>query len=251
MASRLLAAADISHLDGPYTYSDNFRKIALASRYSMGTDQDGYSLTAMYFKGQGRNSTDQPLRAVDDGLIGRYGTLDPTDGNDSNRWSLSGHYGATGDDWKLAVNAYAIHSTQTLWNNFTHLLDDPINGDQEEQDETRDTFGGGVAYTRSLSLGSIDSETVFGVQDRYDSLYVDRRHTRDRVVLDYCNDGDGDYSQGQEDCTADKIRINDVAPYVSNTTHWLSWLRTTIGAPRGLCDRHGSQPADRFLRLGT
>ena len=105
--SRLLAAADISHLDGPYTYSDNFRKIALASRYSMGTDQDGYSLTAMYFKGQGRNSTDQPLRAVEDGLIGRYGTLDPTDGNDSNRWSLSGSPTANSSDATLTTTITA------------------------------------------------------------------------------------------------------------------------------------------------
>jgi len=226
---RLLGAFDLAHLDGPYTHSDNFRKIDLATRYSQGTDDDGYSLTAMFFKGQGRNSTDVPLRAIQDGMIGPYGTLDPTDGNDSNRWSLSGHYGMVGDDWTLKVNAYYIHSTQTLWNNFTHLLNDPVNGDQEEQDETRDTLGGGVAYTRSFALGDITSDTVFGLQERYDGEYVDRRHTRDRVALDYCNDGDGNYSVGDYACTANLITLNDAAPYVSNTTHWLSWLRTTIG----------------------
>ncbi|MEI9983436.1 MAG: hypothetical protein WDN69_09655 [Aliidongia sp.] len=201
----------------------------MATRYSAGTDADGYSLTAMYYKGQGRFSTDQPLRAIQDGMIGQYGTLDPTDGAQSERWSLSGHYGITGDDWKLAANAYAIHSTQVLWNNFTHFLNDPVNGDQEQQDETRDTFGGAIAYTRGLSLGGIQSDTTFGLQERYDTEYVDRRHTRDRVVLDYCNDGNGDYSVGDHACTADLVNIDDTAPYVSNTTHWLRWLRTTIG----------------------
>jgi outer membrane receptor protein involved in Fe transport len=226
---KLLGAADISRVDGPYTHPDNFRKIALTARYSQGTDADGYSVTAMYYKGQGRLSTDQPLRAIQDGLIGVYGSLDPTDGAQSSRWSLSGHYGVTGDDWKLVTSAYAIHSTQVLWNNFTHFLFDPVNGDQEQQDETRDTFGGAAAFTRSLNVGDIESDMTFGVQERYDSEYVDRRHTRRRVVLDYCNDGDGDYSAGFHACTADLVNIDDTAPYLSNTTRWLGWLRTTIG----------------------
>ena len=227
--SRLLGAADLSRVDGPYDHPDNFRKIALASRYSAGTAEDGYSLTALYYKGQGRFSTDQPLRAIEDGLIGRYGTLDPTDGAQSARWSLSGHYAVSGEDWTLATNAYAIHSTQVLWNNFTHFLNDPINGDQEQQDETRNTFGGTVAYTQSAALGAIRSDTSIGLQERYDTEYVDRRHTKQRAVLDYCNDGDGDYSVGDHACTADLIRLNDLAPYISNATRWLSWLRTTVG----------------------
>src|SRR6202000_830691 len=107
---------------------------------------------------------DQPLRAIEDGLIGRYGTLDPTDGAQSERWSLSGHYAVSGEDWTLATNAYAIHSTQVLWNNFTHFLNDPMNGDQEQQDETRNTFGGTVAYSRHFTLGGIASDATVGVQ---------------------------------------------------------------------------------------
>ena len=33
----------------------------------------------------------------------------------------------------------------TLWNDFTHFLNDPVNGDQEQQNETRTTTGGQVA----------------------------------------------------------------------------------------------------------
>ncbi|MGB8841263.1 MAG: TonB-dependent receptor [Aliidongia sp.] len=227
---RLLGAIDLAHLDGPFTAPDNFRKIALASRYSEGDEADGYSVTAMYFKDQGRNTTDVPQRAIEDGMIGLFGTLDPTDGNQSERWSLSGHYGSTGTDWALATNLYYVHSTQVLWNNFTHFLFDPVNGDQEEQDETRNTFGGGIAYTRDLALAGIESSTTFGLQQRYDSAYVDRRHTKARVPLDFCKDGNGDFSVGAFSCTADQITLNDTGPYISNTTHWLSWLRTTIGA---------------------
>ncbi len=227
--SRLLGGAEISHLDGPWDPGENYRKIALAGRYVSGDEDDGYSLSAMFYKGQGRNITDQPLRAIQDGQIGLYGTLDPTDGSDSNRWSLSGHYGVTGDGWRLKASAYYIHSTMTLWNDFTHFLNDSANGDQEQQDETRDTLGGTLAFSHDTGFFGLESETTVGLQERYDSQYVDRRHTLDRVVLDYCDDGAGKFSQGEYACTADRLRVNDLAPYVSNTTHWLSWLRTTIG----------------------
>jgi outer membrane receptor protein involved in Fe transport len=163
-------------------------------------------------------------------LIGKFGTLDPTDGNKSDRWSVSGHYGATGDDWKLSSSAYVVHSTMVLWNDFTHYLDDPVNGDQEQQDETRTLTGGQIAYTRIQEFGNIETDTTVGLQDRYDNEYIDRRHTRQRVVLDYCNDGNGDYSVGEHACTADLVKLNDAAPYIENTTHWLPWLRTVVGA---------------------
>ena len=53
--------------------------------------------------------------------------------------SLSAHYATQGDDWSFNASAYSIHAAMTLWNDFTHFLDDPVNGDQEQQDETRDT----------------------------------------------------------------------------------------------------------------
>jgi outer membrane receptor protein involved in Fe transport len=228
--NRLLGAVDVSHLDGPFTHPDNFRKIAVGARFSHGSDADGFSVTAMYYKGQGRFTTDQPLRAIDSGVINQYGSLDPTDGADSNRWSLSGAYGVTGDDWEMKANAWYIHSTMTLWNNFTHFLNDPVNGDQEQQDENRTTLGGGIAFKRIMNFGDIESETTIGLQERYDDEYVDRRHTRQRVVLPYCNDGFGDYSVGDYRCSGDRVQLNDVAPYIENTTHWLPWFRTIFGA---------------------
>jgi outer membrane cobalamin receptor len=227
--TRLIGAAEIGHVDGDTTPPQNYRKIAATTRLSHGTDTEGWSLTGMYYKGQGRNSTDQPLRAITDGLISRDGTLDPTDGSRSDRWSVSAHYGATGDTWKLWSSVYVIHSSMTLWNDFTHLLDDPINGDQEQQDETRTTAGGVVAFTEDDTIFGIATQTTAGVQDRYDTEYIDRRHTHDRVVLDYCNDGHGDYSVGASACTADAVTLNDAAPTLENTTHWLAWLRTTAG----------------------
>ena len=226
---RLIGAVDLSHLDGPWEPSQNFRKVNGMARYISGTPNDGFSVTGLYYQANGNLTTDQPLRAIEDGLIGRYGTLDPTDGSQSQRWSLSGHYAYAGDGWSLKSNAFYIHSKMILWNDFTHYLNDPVYGDQEQQTENRDVFGGGVSLLKETRIGGIDSEWTLGVQDRYDTEFIDRRHTYHRSVLSYCNDGNDDYNTGLFACAADKVTINDVAPYIENTTHWLSWLRTTIG----------------------
>ena len=88
---RLLGGVYYGHVDGPFTHPDDFRKVAGTLRFSHGTDADGYSATAMYYHGEGNLTTDQPLRAIQEGLITRWGTLDPTDGSLSERFSLSGH----------------------------------------------------------------------------------------------------------------------------------------------------------------
>ncbi len=237
---RLLASVDYEHLDGPWSHPDNFQKIAGSLRYVHGVEGDGYSLTALYYHGHSNLTTDQPERAVQEGLIDRFGTLDPSDGARSERFSLSGRYATKGGTWDFTASAYVIHSTMTLWNDYTHFLDDPINGDQEQQSEARNTAGGQVAYVIRLNLGQITSETSFGLQGRYDDVYVDRRHTHDRQALYYCENEqdpapDGSYVPAMATpavnyaCNADRVHLGDVGVYAQNTTHFTPWLRTILG----------------------
>ncbi len=269
---RLLAAIDVGHLDGPWSPPSEFRKLNAAARFSHGDDADGFSLTGLYYDSNGGLETDQSVYAVKDGLIGRYGVLDPTDHSRSERHSVSGHYGATGEGWAWAANAYVIHSTMTLWNDFTHYLFDPVNGDQEQQDETRDTYGLDAAFTQTRDVGAVRTDTTFGLQNRFDSVYVDRRHTLRRQVLDYCEladpipagfplpavPADAPASNGIATpyaaiggaCSADRVLLNDLGAYVQNTTRWNPWLRTVVGlreeddwaSDRSLTrDTHGSK----------
>ncbi len=225
----LLGAAEVSHLDGPFTPPNNFRKVAGGLRYVQGTATDGASLTALYYRGEGRLSTDQPARAVQEGLITRFGTLDPTDGNFSERESLSGHLAQSGNGWQFNTDAYAIHSLQTLWNDFTHFLNDPVNGDQEQQDETRTTLGGQAALTLHSHVLGIESDSTWGIQGRYDTEYVDKRHTRDRHALDYCDVMGVPYVVGPFACNADRVQLGDTGAYFENATRWTGWFRTVLG----------------------
>jgi outer membrane receptor protein involved in Fe transport len=249
--SRIWGAVDVSHLDGPWSPPEDFRKLAAAARFSHGEAMDGFSLTAMAYSSAGGLLTDQPQRAVDQGLIGRFGTLDPTDRSKSARYSLSGQYGVTGERWALTANAYAVRSTMTLWNNFTHFLFDDVNGDQEQQDESRSVLGGEVALSRQLNFAGVENVLRVGLQERYDSLFIDRRHTLKRQVLDYCDlalpavppasslpappganavpDQATAYAAVDGACNADRVKLNDLGLYGEVTTYWTGWLRTVVG----------------------
>ncbi len=230
----LLGALDVSKVDGPFDPGNNFRKYAAVLRYSQGAAANGDDLTMMYYKGDGAFITDQPVRAMREGLIGRYGTLDPSDGNASERFSVSGHYAWQRGDWSFLSSVYYVRSRQTLWNDFTHFLEDGANGDQEQQDESRNLAGGQAAVKLKSSFAGVDTETTVGVQGRYDDLYVDRRHTKDRIDLNYCellNSGGGasEISVGLPDCSASRVQLGDVGLYAENNTRWTSWLRTDFG----------------------
>jgi hypothetical protein len=231
---RLMGAAYYGHVDGPWTHPDNFRKYTGILRYSHGTDSEGWNVTAMYLKDDGNFTTDQPLRAVQEGLISRFGTLDPTDGNSSERWSLSSHYAHNTENWRFRVSGYFINSKMVLWNDFTHFLTDPVNGDQEQQDESRNAFGGQASATWEQEFGDITNETVFGLQTRHDDAQIDRKHTFQRNVLDYCEllQADGSYLKSAAingSCNADRVNLTDIGAYVEDTTRFTHWLRTVVG----------------------
>ena len=247
--NRVWAAAGYSHADGPWDQPSGYNKENAAVRFSHGDSAEGFSFTGMYNHSGGRLETDQPLRAIQEGLIGRFGVLDPTDQGRTERYSLSGRYWTGGEHWTFTSDLYAIHSTETLINDFTHLLDDPVNGDQEQQDETRTVFGGDAALTANFNLGPIRTDTTLGLQERNDGVYVDRRHTLRDAALDYCM-VEGPFPPGVTPptpadapasdnatavpavagaCNTDRVRLNDLGVYVENTTRWTPWLRTVVG----------------------
>ena len=265
---RLWVAGAASHFDGPWSPPENFRKYVAAARLSHGDAADGYALTAMYYKSAGGLLTDQPARAIQQGVIDRFGTLDPTDKSDSERLSLSGRYAVRGDRWRLAVEGYAIRSRMTLWNNFTHFLFDPVNGDQEQQDEARTTLGLNAIFTRDAKFAGVNVESRVGFQDRYDRVFVDRRHTLRRNVLDYCNlalpanptpgqlpppaDAHTDPDQAVAfralggACTSDTARLNDLGLFAETTVYWTDWLRMTLGVREEVYGAHDTSLTTGF-----
>ena len=215
MAGRVLGALELVHYDGPWAHHDDVKKLNAVLRYSKGEASEGYSLTAMFYRGVWSATTDQPERAVTEGLIGRFGTLDPSDAGRSQRMSLSAIYSHGTLDYHFDANAYLIDSKLTLWNNFTHFLDDPIHGDQHAQNDTRYIFGGATSLSLFGMLFGANSETVFGFQTRYDSAHVNRIHTEDRMPLNTE--------------VEDRVKEGSLGGYAQLTDYWTEWFRSVVG----------------------
>ena len=191
----VLGAIEATAYNGPWATPDDVRKFNGVLRYSNGTATDGFSVTAMAYSNKW-NSTDQVAqRAVNEGLIDRFGTLNPTDGGTSSRYSLSGRWSQSTENTVTTVNAFAIRSTLQLWNDFTYFLDDPVNGDQFSQTDKR-TIGGFDAQTYHQKFDGADTR-------RNDIRRPDpiRRHSC--WAFQYCAAPDDKHSQ-QRPCAGRK-----------------------------------------------
>ena len=113
-------------------------------------------------------STNQvPLRAVKTGLIDRFGYIDPDLGGKSHRFSLTGNFALT-ENW--ALNLYASSYYMSLINNPTYLLNDPVNGDEFEQEDKRQLFGGALRNEKEIKLFGIPVKRGIGTDIRYDDV---------------------------------------------------------------------------------
>jgi outer membrane receptor protein involved in Fe transport len=97
-------------------------------------------------------SSDQvPLRAVENGRITRFGFIDPNLGGRTTRLGLNGGV----DFGRLSLSAYAVDYSFHLTSNFTYFLDDPVNGDEFQQRDRRNVFGGSMRYAGGARLGAL------------------------------------------------------------------------------------------------
>lgn len=84
----LLYGGEAFHDDGPWIQPDNYYKFNGLLTYSQGDDANGFNITARGYHGRWNSSDQIAENAVP--LVGFFGTLNPTDGGHSQRYSLQG-----------------------------------------------------------------------------------------------------------------------------------------------------------------
>jgi outer membrane receptor protein involved in Fe transport len=232
----LLYAVEAGHNNGPWTHPDDFRKLNGILRYSRGDQRGGFSLTAMSYDAKW-NSTDQiPERAVIDGLLSRFGLVDPTDGGRTRRDSLTAEWQRSSSTALTQVSAYAINYRLNLFSDFTYFLDDPVRGDQFEQADRRHVFGFHSSRRWLAKWGRLSAENIIGVQARADDIgNVALYHTEARQRLNTVRQ--------------DSVLQESGALYAQSSLQWSEHLRAVVGV-RG--DRyHFRDEADNPLNGGT
>ncbi|HTO66234.1 MAG TPA: TonB-dependent receptor [Bradyrhizobium sp.] len=211
----LLIAGEVGTYDGPWVNPDDMRKLNGMVRYTQGTALDGFSITGMAYSNKW-NSTDQvPQRAINSGQIGLYGSEDPYDGGNTNRFALSGRIAGTDDTGSWKANGFVVKSQLDLFNDFTYFLGNPVLGDQFHQHDDRIMAGGNASRTLNGSFAGLPMQTTVGVQTRYDDIDLALSDTFQRSFL--------------ANLRSDKVGEGSIGVYAENTVKWTDWLRTTFG----------------------
>ena len=212
----LLGALELGAANGPWEHAEGLRKLNAVARYAKGDDRNGLSVTAMAYTSRW-NATDQiPARAVESGQLGRFGAIDPSDGGESSRYSLSAQWSKSEGNAATRANAYLVRSRLDLFSDFTFFLHDPVNGDQFEQVDRRTVAGGGLSRSWSSEASGRRVQQTLGLQLRNDDIpEVGLHRTVARQRLGTVRNR--------------AITETSASLYYANDTAWTSWLRSRAG----------------------
>ena len=215
-AGTLLLGGEAKVYDGPWERSQDVRKLAGVARYGWTRGGSRLSVLGMAYRNRW-NATDQiPRRAVADGRLSRFGTLDSSDGGNAARYSLSGSWRHVGGRSVQEVQLYGVHSDLQLYSNFAYFLSDEARGDQFAQWDRRTILGGSATHAQAVELLGTSHELRTGVQLRGDiigGLGLAQTVARRRV----------------QTIREDRVRQTGAGVFVEAQSRWRPWLRTVLG----------------------
>lgn len=215
-AGNLLYALEWTGYDGPWLNPENLRKLNGVMRYSRGSADHGLSVTGMLYRA-GWDATDQiPQRAVQSGLIDRFGAVDATDGGETARYSLSTQYRHPFGRGRLTAEAHVVRYELDLWSNFEYFRADAADGDQFQQVDRRTLYGANVVYDMAAAWGALQTVNRIGLQMRRDDIgEVALNHTRARRFLSTTR--------------RDAVSQDSIGLFLENSTQWAEWARSIAG----------------------
>lgn len=182
-----------AYLAGEYNYSDayfdapqHFKRLNLVGKYHGHLSKNtNLTFTASTFRSKWLASGQIPDRAVEKGIIGFFGAIDPNEGGQTSRSNLNAEFVTLtkrNHVWKNQF-FYANYNFE-LYSNFTFFLDDPIHGDQIKQKEARHLWGYNSNYSIAHGIGTKQSTFNIGINYRNDITNdSELSHTANRLQL--------------------------------------------------------------------
>ncbi len=212
----LLIGGEAKGYDGPWDVAQDIRKFSGLARYTWDRGASQFSVLGMAYHNRWNASDQIPLRAIQAGLISRFGQIDGTDGGETQRYSLSGSWRHVGTSSVQEVQLFSIYSDLSLFSNFEYFLRDPSRGDQFNQREQRVVIGGNIKHTQEAEVFGRSHLVKVGAQTRADFLTpvgLYRTEARQRTGT---------------------VRQDDVTEWGSGLfaeaeSRWTPWLRSIVG----------------------
>ena len=164
-------AADFNYTDGPTLAKQNFKRFNLFGKYNLViTNNTRLTASVSTFTSKWNASGQVPGRAVADGTIDRFGSIDPTEGGNTERQNANlvvSHQFKNGINWENQAfyNLYKFN----LYSNFTFFLNDPVNGDEIQQAESRNIFGYATKLNHKYFFGGKTLKSTYGAGLRHDA----------------------------------------------------------------------------------
>jgi outer membrane receptor protein involved in Fe transport len=169
-----------SYFDNP----QNFNRFNIQGKYHghLGTNT---TLTTSFstFYSKWNHSGQIPDRAIESGLTGFFGSIDPTEGGQTSRSNANIQLVTLASNGNVVKNQFFYSNYNfELYSNFTFFREDAINGDQIRQKEKRNLFGYNGSLTRTDFVKNIAFNTTVGLQYRQDFTNgTELSHTKNRI----------------------------------------------------------------------
>lgn len=165
-SGNLLYALEHHQTNGLFELDQDVRKYNGIVKYTGDLGGTPSRITVSAYDSQWVSTNQVPERAVTSGLIGRFGFIDPDLGGESHRYSVTGAFDL--NNWTLSVYSSAYY--MSLINNPTYVLNDPINGDEFEQEDQRIMLGGSLLNQQNTQIFGLPVRRTFGIDTRYDDV---------------------------------------------------------------------------------
>jgi hypothetical protein len=213
----LTYALEFTNHDGPFELAQDFQRYNAFARYHGVRGEHSFTLTAQANYARTDSPDQVPQRAIEQGLITRFGSIDNTVGLHTQRYSLDAEWRQTeADGTDTRAQIYGIYSSLDIFSNFTYFLDDPINGDQFNQADDRFILGGSVARIWKRELFGRDITFTAGAETRTDLIDdIGLYRTRAREILSTIREDD--------------VLESSAGLYGQADVLWTKWFRSTLG----------------------
>ena len=159
-------AGEAAYTDGPFNWPQHFSRLNLFGKYNVNLDaKEKLTVTLSTFSSKWRSSGEIPSRAVDEGLIGRFGYIDSLQGGYTGRSNIIARLSSTlSDNWFMQNQVYYSWYHFNHRYNDTFFADDSVNGDRLRQAESRDLYGyNGKIINHVYFKNNVDLTSSFGI----------------------------------------------------------------------------------------
>ena len=181
-----ILASEYMYTRGYFDNPQNFHRLNLFGKYRGRIDDNNIlSISASAFSSKWKASGQIPERALQSGLIGYFGAIDPNEGGNTSRTNVNTQLQTTLKNGGLVKNqVYFTNYNFELYSNFTFFLNDSLNGDEIRQKERRHLFGYNGSYSHSGYIGDKRLTRDIGVNLRIDrTKNSELSRTKNRTIV--------------------------------------------------------------------